>query len=138
VFRPTETITLSGNATWARARRKGIVPGGEDKLAEKPNLLATVSAGYDHPGGVGVGVGAEHAGRAFSANAAGVLLPLKKSTSFNARVSYSMSVGGHQPQIFFRLDNIADTLIEPQAGLPAPGRTFRFGFRLSAATSPAH
>ena len=121
VLRPINAVTLSGNATWARARRKGVVPGGEDRLAEKPNLLARVSASYDHPGGVGVGLEAEHAGRAYSANAAGVLVPLEKSTSFNARISYAFGIGSYHPQIFLHVDNMTDTLIEPQAGLPAPG-----------------
>lgn len=138
VLRPAEAVSLSGDATWARARRKGIESGGEDRLAEKPNLLARMSVSYDHPSGVGVGLEAEHVGSAYSVNAAGVLIPLKTSTSFNARISYPISVGGHQAQIFFHVDNIADSLVEPQLGLPAPGRTFHIGLRLNAATGPEH
>lgn len=129
-FRPVRAISLRANATWALARRKDRVAGIGDRLAEKPNLMAAFGAVYSSGKGFEIGLEAEHLGRAYSADATGAFVPLKKSTAVNARLSQELRMGRYRPRIFFAVDNIADTLVEPQAGLPASGRALRLGLRL--------
>ncbi|MEG3152808.1 TonB-dependent receptor [Sphingomonas sp. ZT3P38] len=120
-------LALSGNATWSRVRRKPPPAGQRNRLAEKPALLATVAASYAPPAGVSAGVEAQFTGRAYSADPAGALFPLRRSASVNARLGYRLS----RIELFARVDNLADTRVEPQLGLPAPGRTVRLGLRLN-------
>jgi iron complex outermembrane recepter protein len=70
-------------------------------------------------------------GSAYSANAAGVLVPLEQSTSLNLRAAYQLTLGPGTAELFLRVDNVTDEFIEPQIGLPAPGRWFRGGVRFA-------
>ena len=122
--------SLSGNATWSRVRRKDAPTEAINRLAEKPALLARARLDYVHPGGFSTALEAEHVGRAWSADAGGTLRPLERSTSFNWRAGYGFEAAGAKAELFLHVDNITDTLVEPQLGLPAPGRAIRLGFRV--------
>ena len=125
-----EHLQLYGSATYAAARRRGTTPGQTRKLAEKPDLIARVGLAYAPPTGFRATVEAEHVGSAYSANAAGTLVPLEKSTSLNLRLAWRFALNPGQAELFLNVDNATDTYIEPQVGLPAPGRWVRGGFRL--------
>ncbi len=120
---------ISGDATYAEARRRDVPPGQTDRLAEKPDLLASVRLAYAPKSGFSAAVEAEHVGSAYSADAAGVVVPLESSTSINLQAAYSLALGPGTAELFVHVDNLTDTLIEPQIGLPAPGRWFRSGIR---------
>ena len=120
---------ISGDATYAEARRRGVAAGQTDRLAEKPDLLAYLRLAYAPKNGFNAAIEAEHVGSAYSANAAGVLVPLEQSTSLNLRAAYQLTLGPGTAELFVRVDNLTDEFIEPQIGLPAPGRWFRGGVR---------
>lgn len=131
-WRPVEGLALSGNATWTRVRRKDAPVGQRNRLAEKPSLLASLAARYDHASGLSALVETQIIGRAWSADPAGVLVPLERSASVNARLAYGRNVAGRRVELFVRANNLLDAFVEPQLGLPAPGRAVHAGLRLAA------
>jgi len=129
-WRPHDYLALTANTTWTHVRRKNAAPGELNRIAEKPALLANLTASYSHPNGFGTAIEAQHYGRAYSVDSSGELAPLHRSTSVNWRVSYGFEAGNQPLEVFFHIENIGDTLIEPQLGLPAPGRMVRIGIRI--------
>lgn len=129
-WRPLTGLKLSGNGTWTRVRRKDAPAGELNRIAEKPSLLARARLDYDDPSGVSAAVEAEHTGRAYSADPAGTLVPLARSTSLNARLAYATRAASNRLEMFVQAENLTDALIERQLGLPAPGRSVRVGIRL--------
>jgi iron complex outermembrane receptor protein len=129
-WRPLAGLAVTGNATWSRVRREAAPTGEINRIAEKPALLARVTADYAHRSGLSTGIEAEHVGRAWSADPAGRLVALDRSTILNWRAAYAVGSRQSAIEFFLHIDNVADRLVEPQLGLPAPGRTLRFGIRL--------
>lgn len=129
-WRPHPFVTLSGDATWTRVRRKDSSEGELNRIAEKPSLIAGLMADYRNPTGFSTGFEGRHYGRAYSADPSGVLVPLKRSTSFNWRMSQSLPFRQREFEVFLHINNIGDVLIEPQLGLPAPGRSVLIGLRI--------
>ena len=129
-WHPHDHLSLTANATWTHVRRKKSAPGELNRIAEKPALLANLTANYSHPSGFGTAIEAQYYGRAYSVDSTGGLAPLPRSTSFNCRLSYRVKTGDRPFELFLHVENIGDTLIEPQLGLPAPGRMVRFGIRI--------
>jgi iron complex outermembrane receptor protein len=128
-FTPGPGWRVSGNVTWAPARRRGAPAGESDRLGERPDLLARASLTHMPAGPVMFTIDAEHIGRALSADASGRLVPVKRSTRLDLQARYRLSDSGLS-ELFLDVENLTDTLIEPQLGLPAPGRWIRFGFRV--------
>lgn len=129
-WRLIEKLHLSANGTWTRVRRKHIQAGVLNRIAEKPSLIARARLSFDNPVGISGAVEMEHVGRAYSADTAGILVPLQRSTSFNAHLAYGAEFLNKRVEVFARVGNLSNTLIEPQLGLPAPGRSARVGIRL--------
>jgi len=125
---------LSGAATATRTRRKSVAPGEPDRIAERPSLLARLALDYTSSGGSTLGLEVQHTGRAYSMDDAGDFVPLQISTQYNVRASHPLafaSTGDTAAELFVSAENLFDTVVEPQAGLPAPGRTLLAGLRLS-------
>jgi iron complex outermembrane receptor protein len=123
---------MGGSVTASRVRRKGAAAGTLNRLAEKPSLLARLYGTYAAPSGFSALVETQHVGRAYSADANGVLVPLRRSTSFNLRISQRVPVKSSAVELFARVDNLGDTLVLPQIGLPAAGRSIRVGLSVGA------
>lgn len=130
VWRPTSAWSLGGSATYADARRKRVPAGQTDRLAEKPDVLARLYADYRALSGFGALAELMYTGRAYSADANGLLVALPRSTAVNLRVSQRIKVVGTDLDLFVRGDNLFDALIMPQLGLPAPGRSVRLGLTI--------
>ena len=124
-----EKLTVSGNTTWTRVRRKNPPAGQANRIAEKPSLLARARIDYTHRSGLSTALDVEHVGRAFSADPDGVLVPLERSTSLHWRLAYAFELNDKNFELFLNVENVTDTFIEPQLGLPGPGRSFRVGLR---------
>ena len=130
-WRPAGPFALSGNATWTRVRRKDAAPGTVDRIAEKPALLARVRADLALPSGLSATLEAELVDGAWSPDDSGTLVPLGHSAALDFRIGRRVHMGsGHEAEIYLRADNLTDTLIVPQLGLPAPGRTIRIGLTI--------
>lgn len=131
-WQPAAGWTLGGNATISRVRRKSPAAGTLNRLAEKPAMLSRVYGDYLSVGGFGALVEGQYGGRAYSADANGTLVPLRRSLSVNMRVSQRVSLERTAVELFARVDNVGDALVLPQLGLPAPGRSFRVGLSIGA------
>lgn len=132
---PAPGWSLGGSGTVSRARRKAAAAaaaGQTDRLAEKPDVIARVFGDYTAPSGFAALAEALYLGRAYSADADGVLVALPRSASLNLRVSQRLTVGDGGVDLFVRGDNVTDTVVVPQLGLPAPGRTIRLGVAITA------
>lgn len=131
-WRPAAGWSLGGSGTLSRTRRKQVAAGQTDRLAEKPDVLARVFGDYVTPSGFGALAELLYVGRAYSADVDGVLVALPRSASLNLRVSQRVAIGSGGLDLFVRGDNVTDSEIVPQLGLPAPGRTIRVGVAVTA------
>lgn len=130
-WRPAPAWSLGANATYAHTRRKQVAVAQTDRLAEKPDVLARMHADYIGQSGFGTMAELLYTGRAYSADASGVLVALPRSTAMNLRVSQRVVLGGVATDLFVRADNLFDALVTPQLGLPAPGRSVRLGITIA-------
>lgn len=129
-----ECWSASGNVMWAEARRKRAQPSDPEFIAEKPEIVAHALLRYHNPSGFEAGVEIEHFGRAYSLGPTGAFVPLAISTQFNFYAAYKLDFGpswAAKPELYVRVDNVSDEFVEPQAGLPAPGRWWRGGVRFA-------
>lgn len=124
-------LSVSGHGVWSRVRRKDAPAGAVNRIAEKPSLLARLRLDYAHRTGLSTAIEASHVGRAFSVDPVGVLIPLARSTSVDVRLVYPVKVGNVAGRFFVNFENLTDSVIETQLGLPAPGRSIRFGLTIS-------
>ena len=70
-------------------------------------------------------------GRAFDIAESGAAVPIDGGTELNLRASIPLCVSGRAVvKLELAVDNVNDRVIEPQLGLPLPGRAYRLGFRL--------
>ena len=131
-FRP---FYLEGHFTYMNAR---VVPDDENApdstlfLSEKPEILATVVAGYDFPFGLQPSIELLHRGQAYTLNDDNVFVPLGTSTTFNARLAYRLPfqwTTNFSTQIFLRVNNITNEVVMPQLGLPDAGREIHAGVK---------
>ena len=127
---PTPAWSLGGSGTFTRVRRKQVAAGQTNRLAERPDVLARLFGDYTAPSGLGALTELIVVGRGYSADAAGVLVPLPRSASLNLRVSQAVSLGTSAAELFARVDNATDRVVVPQIGLPSPGRSIRVGVSL--------
>lgn len=130
----TSGLALDGNATWNRNRAKSDSVAKSARrlyLSDRPNWLARLNVRYQLGSWTTLGLSVVHRGAAKSEAADGEFLDLSPATSvdLSARHRLSTAPGGSNIELFAQLDNLTDTFLEPQLGLPDPGRTFRLGVR---------
>lgn len=130
----TEALGLTGHVSVLNVRRRSDDEGGEDGarfIAERPSLLGEIAAVYRGPSGLGLRVEARRRGRAYAAVEDG-FVALPRATSVNAEAAFAPPrLGPAGLEFFVRVDNLTDARIEPQLGLPAPGRWLRGGVRVA-------
>jgi iron complex outermembrane receptor protein len=134
-YRPVPQVRTSVTAMISHLRAEDSDTGAYDRpLTERPENTGTFRVEYIHPAGASAAVEVEYTGRAFSLDDDGEFVDLAASTVFNLRCGYRVMFT-RRPQIsaalFLRVNNIGDTLVENQLGLPGPGRTALAGFKLS-------
>ena len=125
--------SIAGSVTASHVRRLRSTATESVHLAEKPALLGGLSIDYVGPSGFEAGVEIDHTGRAYSADAAGSLVPLEVSTQLNLRLAFNLDrafTSLPSSQLYVRADNLTDAFVEPQLGLPAAGRWIRGGLRV--------
>jgi len=125
-----DRVSLQGHATWLRP----VVTGSDDRrLTEKPEILATLQTGVELKRGVRLDGTAVYTGTAYGLGPDNQLVDLPTSLRFNLRISAQrfFSRNGLFMQVYGGVDNLTDELHISQLGLPAAGRTARFGLSLS-------
>ncbi len=132
----TPSLVLSGALSALHLRRRGEDTGsGHRFIAERPDLIGVLTADYRHGSGIGLRVDLRHRGRAYTPSTDGVL-PLPRATTVDVDLSYRREGAAGAMELFVRGENLSDALVEPQFGLPAPGRMVSAGLRLSTGTFP--
>lgn len=129
--RPLRALDLGGHVTLSRPRRRPDGSGDPAFLAEKPEILARAGAGYRMSFGLRLALEAEYTGRAYSPNEDDTFIPLPTALVVNARVSQTLELGPTTVEVYARGDNVADTVVVPQLGLPGPGRSVSGGAMLT-------
>ena len=124
----SQALKLEGNISLLNLRRREGVAGARF-IAERPSVLGSLALDYDTDTGVGARIEALHRGRAFGQDRNDAFIALPRSTQINAEISYRFQRGDGSLEIYLRGDNLTDALVEPQLGLPDPGRWIKSGIR---------
>ncbi len=125
-------FTVSGHLTVMDVHRRQATADAPDKISEKPEALGRL--GIDYAGGHGTGILVEtvYTGRAYSLDDTNTFVPLPTSLVLNIRLSQTVAVSAWQSlEAFVRADNLTDQVVLPQLGLPAAGRTFSGGVKVT-------
>ncbi len=130
-LRLTDRIALDGHGTWMHPRLiKGKTTG---HLTEKPEALMTVNGELALTSSTRFMTTMTYVGKAYGLGLDNEFVVLPTSFELNMRLSQSFYFqrNGLFLEAFAGADNIFDALTLPQLGLPAPGRSLRFGLNLS-------
>jgi iron complex outermembrane recepter protein len=126
---------LEGHFTYVDARGESNGADGSDStftLTEKPEIISTVTAEYLFGFGLLPSIEIVHTGLAFSPDDDGDLVRLEPSTVLNARLAYRFAPWDAAfVQVYARVNNLTDALVQPQLGLPGAGRELVAGFNLA-------
>ena len=128
-----ERFTVEGHLSLMNIKRRKDNASDPGTLAEKPKAIGRIALHYQTGQYLSGMFEVVHRGRAFSPDEQDRLVPLEISTIFNIRMTYSLerflSRSG-KSEVFIKLNNVTDALVESQLGLPAAGRWFSAGVRL--------
>ena len=105
-----------------------------DRLApsiviQRPERQANFALRWRPTSGLGLRAETIFIGKAFDMSDDGAISDLPSAWSLNLRafVDVTELKGGGKIRLTLNADNVADALVLPQLGLPAPGRTIRAG-----------
>lgn len=134
-LRALAPLRLDGHFTFVSARGIGSVADGADSsffLTEKPEIISTITAEYAFAFGLLPSIELVHTGLAYSPNDNNEMVRLEPSTVVNLRLAYRFTPWGETlAQLYARINNATDALVQPQLGLPAAGREIVAGVKLS-------
>lgn len=134
-YRPRPGMAFAADHTILDSRREE--EGGDRAPAEdRPAYQSSISATFLHLSGAGLGIegivtGPRHG--ADTTDEADGLRRLPAQGSVNARVSWAWTPVGRSlsdVEFFLRVNNLSDSRIDSQVGLPDAGRTALAGFRV--------
>lgn len=129
------SITATLDATLSRLRAADPATGDYDRrLTERPERTLAVRVNYLNASGLSGSLESVYTGEAYSLDDLGGFARLSPSTAFNARAGYRLLLGVSRQstaEVFVRVRNIGDTVVENQLGLPGPGRTAMAGIKVS-------
>lgn len=133
VWQATSTLSVEANAFWQSLKADRDAEGNRPTLYQRPENQLLLAANYAAPGGSSLRAEMNHMGRAFDENEDGTVARLDASTEFNVKFYVPVKQTKHGVwQIYGALNNITDTIVLPQLGLPDAGRTFKLGIRLKS------
>ncbi|MFV1979594.1 MAG: TonB-dependent receptor, partial [Rhodothermia bacterium] len=132
--RPIQGLLLQANGMINYLRAQDGETGAYDRrLTERPNTLASITGTYNHRSGLTGMFSLVHTGSAFSLGDSGEFLPLAPSTVLNGRAGYRFHLRQSPRaivELFGRVNNAFDVLVENQLGLPGPGRAVLAGVKM--------
>ncbi|WP_397547349.1 TonB-dependent receptor [Rhodothermus marinus] len=120
--------TLEGHVAGLRSR--AFLPGPDRPLVEKPEWLATLMLRRLPGLGLAPLVQLHYRGRAWALDEANRLQALPDALLLHVRLAYRLPLASGQVEGFVRINNVTDTAVWPQLGLPGPGRELRLGVQL--------
>ena len=131
-YRADDRFTVEGHLTIMDIKRYRDNSGDPGILTEKPRVIARMALNYRANPLLFAALEIEHRGRAYSQDEMNRLVPLEISTLINLRFAWDLvrhRSGGAGIQLFVRLDNLTNTRVVSQLGLPEAGRWLSFGLR---------
>ncbi len=133
-WRMSESLKVTGNATWNRTRAKSdFVANSIHRLylSDRPNWLARMDAQYQLGAETTFGLSVVYRGAAKSEDITGEFLDLSPAMTLDLSARHLLRAvsSGSNVELFAQLENLTDTFVEPQLGLPDPGRTIIIGLR---------
>ena len=132
-YRPTQQLLVTADATVSRLRAEEAGSGEYDRpLTERPESSGAVRISYTHGSGVSATLETLYTGPAYSLDEDGGLVDLASSAVINMRAAYRLIFTRQtSAELFARINNASDAVVENQLGLPGPGRTAIVGLKLS-------
>jgi iron complex outermembrane recepter protein len=134
-LRAFEGFRLDGHLMYVHARGHRTGSDGADTsflLSEKPDMISTITAEYVFDFGLMPSFELLYTGLAYSPNDDNEMVALEHAPVFNFRLGYRFSPWGTAlAQVYARVNNITNALVEPQLGLPGAGREIVGGVKLS-------
>lgn len=130
-WQASSSITLEASAFWQHLKADRLEDGTRPTLYQRPKGQLLLAANYSFANGGNVRAEMNHLGHAFDEDEDGSVVRLDGSTEFNVKfyMPVKMTTYGIW-QVYGAVNNITDTVILPQLGLPDAGRTFKVGIRL--------
>lgn len=130
--RPFPELEFEGSLAVMNVRRDTEATDESTRLSEKPEAIARFAAGYRSTSGPSLIVETLYTGLAYSLNDANEFVPLARSFVMNVRLGHRVFASDRRSiEFFIRMDNVTDELVEPQLGLPGPGRHASGGIKAS-------
>lgn len=133
-WRDWSPLRIDGHFTYmyARGKANGVAGDSTFVLSEKPEIISGITAEYTFDFGLLPSIEIAYTGLAYSPNNDNEMVRLEPSTVVNLRLAYRFSPWDESfAQLFVRVNNATDALVQQQLGLPGPGREIVGGFKLS-------
>ncbi len=111
-------------------RSRAFLPGPDRPLVEKPEWLATLTLRRLPGLGLAPLVQLHYRGRAWALDEENRLQELPDALLLHVRLAYRLPIPSGQVEGFVRINNVTDTAVWPQLGLPGPGRELRLGVQV--------
>jgi iron complex outermembrane receptor protein len=130
---PLPGLTIDANGMVNYLRAEDPESGEYDRrLTERPVGLASVGFTYNHRKGANGSLSLAYTGEAYSLDDTGEFVSLSPSTVLNGRAGYRFEMANARlaVEIFARVNNVFDVLVENQLGLPGPGRMVLGGVKI--------
>jgi iron complex outermembrane receptor protein len=132
VWHASAAITLEASAFWQDLKAELDEDGNRPTLYQRPKGQLLLAANYSFTSGASMRAEVNHTGHAFDENEDGSLARLSGSTELNLKFYVPVKYTSYGVwQIYGAVNNITDTVVLPQLGLPDAGRSFKLGIRLT-------
>lgn len=132
VWHASEAITLEASAFWQDLKAELDENGNRPTLYQRPKGQLLLAANYSFTSGASVRAEVNHTGHAFDENEDGSVARLSGSTELNLKFYVPVKHTSYGVwQLYGAVNNITDTVVLPQLGLPDAGRAFKLGIRLT-------
>ncbi len=124
-------VLMEGFLMWNHPRAYDEATGTFSRyIPEKPEVLGRLRLSYQPEDGMQGELAFAYQGRAYSLDETNTFVALPPALTINLRVAYRKAFRRHTLEWFARVNNLTNTLVLPQLGLPAAGRTWFSGLRL--------
>ena len=131
IWQASERFSLEINGFWQDLEADRDQNGNRPTLYQRPDSQILIAGNYQFADGANFRAEINHTGTALDENPDGSTARLPSSTEINLRAYVPIRVtASREWQLYGTVDNLTDTVVLPQLGLPAPGRSFKIGIRI--------
>jgi iron complex outermembrane recepter protein len=127
----SSNISFDAHLMWARST--ALLETGDRPLNEKPDVLSSASVLYTAAWGGTLRLTGQYTGRAYSLSPdnSQITLPTALVVNIRGAVRHTLNSSLVFLEAYAGVNNVADTVVLPQAGLPAAGREWRLGLNVT-------